>query len=127
MAIKFDKTVNKAFSKATEMAKEMIPETSISARRWKKLVPLSGYNKPLAKLTPAQQAVIDKHHATLRAALKELQLLENELANPNITDDIAEEVTQAIAKQKEIINTAQYSIRGAKKAFYGEQLMNATV
>ena len=126
MSIKFDKTASKAFNRATEIAKEMIPETSISARRWKKLVPLSGYNKPLAKLTPAQQAVIDKHHATLRAALKELELLENELANPNITDDIAEEVTKAIAQQKATIAKAQSSIRGAKKAFYGEQLMSTT-
>ena len=42
-------------------------------------------------------------------------------------DKIRQEITEAIAQQKAIINKAQYSIQGAKKAFYGEQLMNATV
>ncbi len=123
MAIKF----NQAFDKTMNYVKEAIPESSISARKWKKLVPLSGYQKPLAQLTPDQQAVIDGYKATLKSALKELQLLENELSNPNIADDIAKEVTEAIAQQKVIIAKTQNSIRGAKKAFYGEQLMNATV
>ena len=123
MAIRFDK----ASQKAITVAKDALTGATIPKGRLKKLVPLSGYTKPLAQLTPNQQAVIDGYKATLKAALKELQLLENELANQNITDDIAKEITEAMAKQKEIINTAQYSIRGAKKAFYGEQLMNATV
>ncbi len=122
MAIKLDKFSQKAIT----VARDALTGNPISKARMKKLKPLSGYTKPLAQLTPDQQAVIDGYKATLKAALKELQLLENELANPNITDDIAEEITEAMAKQKEIINTAQYSIRGAKKAFYGEQLMNAT-
>lgn len=122
MAVRFDKTSERAIT----IARNALTGVTIPKSKLKKLVPLSGYHKPLAQLTPDQQAVIDGYKATLKAALKELQLLENELANPNITDDIAEEVTEAIAKQKEIINTAQYSIRGAKKAFYGEQLMSTT-
>ena len=123
MAIKF----NQAFDKTMKYVKEAIPESSISARKWKKLVPLSGYHKPLAQLTPDQQTVIDGYKATLKSALKELQLLENELSNPNITDEIAEEVTTAIAQQKAIIAKTQSAIHGAKKAFYGEQLMSTTV
>ena len=120
MAIRFDKATQKAVTVARELVTEVIP------KKGKKLVPLNGYTKPLAQLTNQQQAVIDGYKATLKGALKELQLLENELANPNITDEIAQEVTEAIAKQKTIIHKAQYSIRGAKKAFYGEQLMNTT-
>lgn len=123
MAVKLDKTAQKAIS----VARDALTGATIPKRRFKKLVPLNDYTKPLAKLTTEQQAVIDAHKATLKAALKELQLLENELANPHITDDIAQEITEAIAQQKAIINKAQYSIHGAKKAFYGEQLMNVTV
>ena len=68
MAIKFDETSKKAII----IARNALTGVTIPKSKLKKLVPLSGYHKPLAQLTPNQQAVIDGYKATLKAALKEL-------------------------------------------------------
>lgn len=116
-------TLNNMESIAT-MAGRHLTEITVPKSRLKRLIPLDSYTKPLAKLTRAQQAIIDRYKEKLSAAIKEIEQLEYDLTNPNITKSMAKEIREAIAEQEQIVRKAQYSIRGAKKAFYGEQLLN---